>query len=263
MNIEAAQTTLTRLCVAALSKNGATQDDIAACREAAAKMRGARSATHLVKQRRLSEADAEQIAAEEGLCLVREPRNASGFKGVSRNVWGPGLSYPGGESWIARLVIYCPSASTTNAGKNRLDQDGRRVHGEISIGSYPTAAEAALAYARTIGPERCATARPAFPGKLSGKSQKRRPGKVQVLGVPPRKVHCCRLCGEPKKGHVCRMPQVAVDGGAIVRDRRPRRTGARDPGELVDRDEVKAALEEDDIPGGADDDGAGIDGDLA
>ena len=74
MNIEAAQTTLTRLCVAALSKNGATQDDIAACREAAAKMRGARSATHLVKQRRLSEADAEQIAAEEGLRLVREPR---------------------------------------------------------------------------------------------------------------------------------------------------------------------------------------------
>ena len=98
MNIEAAQTTLTRLCVAALSKNGATQDDIAACREAAAKMRGARSATHLVKQRRLSEADAEQIAAEEEAERKKQrPTNwqdlwASAPSGVTGGVWSTGGS---------------------------------------------------------------------------------------------------------------------------------------------------------------------------
>ena len=71
-------------------------------------------------------ARAEQLAQAEGLTLIASS-NVSGYKGVSPN--------NDGKSYVARA----------------------RLNGtDLALGTFPTAAEAALAYARHLGPARCA-----------------------------------------------------------------------------------------------------------
>ena len=85
-------------------------------------------------------ARAEQLAQAEGLTLIASS-NVSGYKGVSRE----GKS----QSYVARA----------------------RVNGmDFALGTFPTAAEAALAYARHLGPARCAeeARKPARRSALSG-----------------------------------------------------------------------------------------------
>ena len=74
----------------------------------------------------MTEAEAHRLAAAEGLTLVLAPGNASGFKGVSRN-----------NGSISPKSGYC--AQFCQGGKT------------VRLGSFSSAAEAALAYARHLG----------------------------------------------------------------------------------------------------------------
>ena len=74
----------------------------------------------------MTEAEAHRLAAAEGLVLVLAPGNASGFKGVSRN-----------NGSISPKSGYC--AQFCQGGKT------------VRLGSFSSAAEAALAYARHLG----------------------------------------------------------------------------------------------------------------
>ena len=79
----------------------------------------------------MTEAEAEAQAAAEGLRLVRSTGNATGFRGVAID--------PRCSSTPFRAHI-------TRGGCNEY------------FGSFSGAAEAALAYARALGPEGCAPA---------------------------------------------------------------------------------------------------------
>ena len=74
----------------------------------------------------MTEAEANQLAGAEGLTLVLAPGNASGYKGVSRN-----------NGSISPKSGYC--AQFCQGGKT------------VRLGSYSSAPEAALAYARHLG----------------------------------------------------------------------------------------------------------------
>ena len=73
----------------------------------------------------MTEAEAHRLAAAEGLSLALAPGNASGFKGVSRN-----------NGSISPKSGYC--AQFCQGGKT------------VRLGSFSSAAEAALAYARHL-----------------------------------------------------------------------------------------------------------------
>ena len=77
----------------------------------------------------MAETEARQLAAAEGLSLVPAD-NSTGYKGV-RRINGNGKPF-----------------------QAQISQDGKQHH----LGSFATAAEAALAYARRIGPVGCAAA---------------------------------------------------------------------------------------------------------
>ena len=74
----------------------------------------------------MAEAEAHRLAEAEGLSLVLAPGNASGYKGVSRN-----------NGSISPKSGYC--AQFCQGGKT------------VRLGSFSSAAEAALAYARHLG----------------------------------------------------------------------------------------------------------------
>ena len=78
--------------------------------------------------------EAVERAAAEGLTLVRSSDNQSGFVGVRRN--------------------------DTTAARNGSRWQARLWHGgaQRSLGTFGTAEEAALAYARSLGPEGSAAA---------------------------------------------------------------------------------------------------------
>ena len=97
----------------------------------------------------MTEAEARRLAAEEGLQLVPAD-NATGWKGVSH------LSTPN--------LIKPYKAQIKQGGKDR------------SLGTFATAAEAALAYARHLGPAGCAAALapPATPEPVMTEAEVRR-----------------------------------------------------------------------------------------
>ena len=78
------------------------------------------------RERRMTIEDAEARAAELGLCLVRDPRTKLGFCGVRH----------------APRCKFLPYMAV-----------GQQQGNKVTIGHYSTAAEAALAYARWLGPE--------------------------------------------------------------------------------------------------------------
>jgi hypothetical protein len=76
----------------------------------------------------MSPEEAEQLAAVEGLSLIKSSSGSSGYKGVYENV-----------------------STTSSARKPYSAMISNRV-----VGSFDTAHEAALAYSRALGPEACA-----------------------------------------------------------------------------------------------------------
>ena len=88
----------------------------------------------------MTEAEARQLAEEEGLQLVPATNNASGFRGVSRN-----------------------GSSMSNPFRAEIWQGGEQQ----SLGTFTTVAEAALAVARFLGPAGCAAAAGAIPAPPS------------------------------------------------------------------------------------------------
>ena len=108
----------------------------------------------------MTEAEARRLAAEEGLQLVPAD-NATGWKGVSH------LSTPN--------LIKPFQAQIRQGGKDR------------SLGTFATAAEAALAYARHLGPAGCAaaTAPPAAPEPPMTEAEARRLAAEEGLVLVP------------------------------------------------------------------------------
>ena len=85
----------------------------------------------------MTKAEAERLAAAEGLVLVLAD-TATGYKGVHRS-----------------------GRSSTRPFQAQIKQGGKQQ----SLGTFASAAEAALAYARHRGPERCAAAASASPSR--------------------------------------------------------------------------------------------------
>jgi len=96
----------------------------------------------------MAKAEAERLAAADGLVLVLAD-NATGYKGVSR------------------------SSINSRSSRSRHFKVAIRQGGiKLSLGTFASVAEAALAYARHLGPERCAAASSASPSRtVKTKSQ--------------------------------------------------------------------------------------------
>ena len=83
----------------------------------------------------LSETEAEAVAEAEGLSLVRSGWSSTGFKGVTR-----------------------VSDSVSTPYRFRVQANG----GGVYLGTFRSAAEGALAFARYLGPEGCQRGRPSL-----------------------------------------------------------------------------------------------------
>ena len=131
----------------------------------------------------MTEAEARRLAAAKGLSLV-PAENATGWKGVSHDN-RPGLSKP----FQAAM------------------KQGSERH---SLGSFSSAAEAALAYARHLGPAGCAaaTAPPAAPEQPMTEAEARRLAAEEGLELLPADNHT-GFRGVSTKGNGSRMPYQA------------------------------------------------------
>lgn len=89
----------------------------------------------MAQQPPLSVEDVARVAAEEGLQLLEEPRNPSGFRCVMLH------QNPGG----------CMSRPYFAKCRSQSAVTSENPHGNLYLGSFATAQEAALAYARHLG----------------------------------------------------------------------------------------------------------------
>ena len=101
----------------------------------------------------MTAAEVHEAAAAEGLTLIREPSNNfaghTGFKGVRKDL----QCTPGAKRFVARLQIgHLRILEKAGTGPGRNGQPKQPVH----LGSFHTAEEAALAFARALGPRGCA-----------------------------------------------------------------------------------------------------------